>query len=318
MKSNQVSGLVACAAMTAISSLPANAVSITGRTVPDPIVGVTFDDVSKSSSEVTALQSLAKFPTVRVVIDKGEAASYYKGPMTAFHPYAFIMAELVDSSYMAHYTLSSVQSLVASYTSSLGSLVDIWEVGNEVNGNWLSKLSNGSDVMPKIEAMYDSVSSQNGKTMLTFFYEGEPKDPNNCIAHDHGGNDMFSWIHANFTNAPTAETEKIRLGVNYVSISWYPDRCPGEMPNWGWVYNELAQIFPNAQVGFGELGTANPQNGSAYEKSEISSIYAMQAGTGGLPSNYFGGVFWWYAAEEIVPWPDTLGTAINNIISKLP
>ena len=37
------------------------------------------------------------------------------------------------------------------------------------------------------------------------------------------------------------------------------------------------------------------------EKSEISSIYAMQAGTGGLPSNYFGGVFWWYAAEEIDP-----------------
>jgi hypothetical protein len=66
-----------------------------------------------------------------------------------------------------------------------------------------------------------------------------------------------------------------------------------------------AGIFPNAQVGFTELGTANPENGSAFEQNEISTYYPMQAGVGGLPANYFGGYFWWYFAEEykvVTPW----------------
>jgi hypothetical protein len=46
--------------------------------------------------------------------------------------------------------------------------------------------------------MYDVVSIQGGSTALTFFYEGEPSDPNNCITTDHGGNDMFTWITNNF------------------------------------------------------------------------------------------------------------------------
>ena len=32
-------------------------------------------------------------------------------------------------------------------------------------------------------------------------------------------------------------------------------------PNWPAVYAKLASIFPNTSLGFGELGTANPENG---------------------------------------------------------
>ena len=210
---------------------------------PDPIVGVTFDDVSKSSSEVAALQSLAKFPTVRVVIDKGEAASYYKGPMTAFHPYAFIMAELVDDSYMAHYTLSSVQSLVASYTWSLGNLVDIWEVGNEVNGNWLSKLSNGSDVMPKIGHVRQRVELKREDDAHVFLR-----------GRTEGSEQLYStrsWRQRHVL-MDTCELHQCSdrgngedpAGRGFCFHKLVPRSIPGEMPNWGWVYNELAQIFP--------------------------------------------------------------------------
>jgi hypothetical protein len=88
----------------------------------------------------------------------------------------------------------------------------------------------------------------------------------------------------------------------------------GENPNWPVVYTKLGQIFPNAEVGFGELGTANPENGSAFEKNEINTIYPLKAGVGGLPSNYISGVFWWYAAKEMVPWPGSLGLTLTAAI----
>jgi hypothetical protein len=59
------------------------------------------------------------------------------------------------------------------------------------------------------------------------------------------------------TRAPRPVIIK-RLGLNYVFISWYPDQCAGEEPNWVVVYTKLAETFPNARVGFGEIGTDLP------------------------------------------------------------
>ena len=294
-----------CLALCGVAVTAADArAQITGRSVPTPIYGVTFDDVSRVSAEVKTLDSIAHVPTVRVVFDRGEPPSYYKGPIQQFRPYSYVMGELIDSSYMKRFqSVSAVQSWTNSYVNTLGSLVDIWEVGNAINGDWL-----GANAFGKMAAMYDIVSAKGGRTALTFFYEGETNEPHNCIDSQGG---MFPWIARYFTTSPTTESEKIRLGLNYVLISWYPDQCPGEKPNWGAVYTKLAQIFPNASVGFGELGTANPENGSAYEKSEIATIYPLKAGQEGLPLNYIGGVFWWYAAEEMVPWPGSLGSTLN-------
>ncbi len=275
----------------ALGALPAHA-QIAGRPVPAPIYGVTLDDVSNVASEVNALSKIIRVPTVRVVFDKGSSASSYKSPIQQLRPVAYVMGELIDSSYMRRFkTVAGVQSWTNSYVSTLGSLVDIWEIGNEINGNWL-----GSNAFGKMAAMYDIVASKGGRTALTFFYEGEASEPNNCIDSQGG---MFPWIARYFTTAPTVESEKIRLGLNYALISWYPDQCPGENPNWAAVYTKLAAIFPNAKVGFGELGTANPQNGSAYEKNEIATYYPLGKTAAGLPASYVGGYFWWYFAEEL-------------------
>jgi hypothetical protein len=281
--------------------------------------GVTLDDVSNVNAELNSLKQLAHTPTVRIVFDTGEPPSYYLGPIQTLRTSAHIMGELVDSSYMPSYTTSSITAWTRNYTQSLHSFVDIWEIGNEVNGNWLSTESNGADVLPKIEAMYDVVTAQGGVTALTFFYEGEPTEQNNCIASDQGGNDMFTWINDKFQmNLPASqrpvETERVRLNLNYALISWYPDQCPGEVPNWPWVYTKLAGIFPNAKVGFGELGTANPQNGSAFELNEIKKYYPMARTMPGLPASYVGGYFWWYFAEEMVPSGGSLWKTMNTAI----
>jgi hypothetical protein len=134
--------------ISSMASSPALGQTLAGRTVPSPIYGVTLDDVSNPSSTITSLSRLVRLPTARIVFDTGETPSYYAQPIQHFRPISYIMGELIDSSYMKHYkTVSAVQSWTNSYVNTLGSQVDIWEIGNEINGNWLSRQSNGADVM---------------------------------------------------------------------------------------------------------------------------------------------------------------------------
>jgi len=297
------------------STTDAGTGSLAGRPLPSPLYGVTLDNVTHPAAEATSLSQMVHTPIARVVFDRQQNGASYVTPVQQLHGSAYLMGLLLDSSDMSSVTtVAAVQQRAVDYTSSLGTAIDLWEVGNEVNGDWLA--TSTQDTMGKIEAMYDVVSSQGGATALTFFYEGEPSEPNNCISTANGGNDMFTWINQMFQlNLPVAqrpaETEKIRTGLNYALISWYPDQCPGETPNWTVVYNQLAAIFPNAKVGFGELGTANPQNGSAYEMAEIQTYYPM-AKTVTLPASYVGGYFWWYFAEEMVPTTQTGLFAVLN------
>jgi hypothetical protein len=294
-----------------VSVVPlACAQTIAGRPVPAPIYGVTLDDVSTTSREVTALSRLVKFPSARVVFDRGTPASYYKGLIQKLRPVSYIMALLADSSDMSGYTATSIRSMTQSYVQTLGPLVDIWEVGNEVNGDWL-----GSNTMAKIQTMFDVVSAAGGVTALTFFYEGESNEARNCIDSQGG---MFAWISRNFLAHPTPDTERLRLNVNYALISWYPTQCRGENPDWKTVFDRLSQIFPNSRVGFGELGTPNPQHGSSTEADLINTYYTLGKTLPGLPASYISGIFWWYFAEEMVPWPGSLGNVLNSALMAGP
>lgn len=289
---------------------------ITGRNVPNPIYGATLDDVGNSalSGEMTSLANLAHVPTARVNFDPGTSASWYLSRVKNLGTVAYIMGQLIDSSEMCQYSRKTAQQRAQQFTNTLGSTVDIWEIGNEINGNWLCK-----GAANKMKAMYNVVAKKLGKTALTFFYEGEPSDSNNCIGKGNGGNDMFTWINKVFKlslppSQRPAETEKIRLGLNYALISWYPQQCPGENPNWPWVFTKLASIFPNAKVGFGELGTAKPQGGSQYEVNLVQTYYPMAKTVSGLPKSYIGGYFWWYYAEEMVPDTTALWTDLDSAI----
>jgi len=297
---------------------------------PTNLWGLTFDTVTPTAGLNNVLTSMAHRPTTRIVFDTNQSASgTYLSPLTTFHANSDIMGELIDSSYMPSYTANSAAAWTQQYYNTLKSVVDLWEIGNEVNGNWLSTCANcttqaqyQAEIMSKIEAMYDNITTCGGagcsgpipKTALTLFYEGEPTDPNNCIAIDHGGDDMFSWINEVFVTNKNSETEKIRLGVTYVLVSWYPDQCPNtstpatlDIPT---VFNKLATDFPNSQLGFGEigLGTASSCSSStltncAFLKNLIDTYYSARPGVNGVPMNYIVGNFLWYAAEWLNPWP---------------
>jgi hypothetical protein len=282
------------------------------------LYGVTFDDVSNVSGELDLLANLPHMPITRVYFDPNAGASTYTTPAKTFYPKSYILGEVADSSDMSNFTVSSINSWANSLINTLGPCVDIWEVGNEINGDWLLANANtAAATMSKMEAVYDAVTNPTNPTArsqltaLTFFYEGEPSDPNNCIATGNGGNDMFTWINTNFLANPTTETEKIRKGLNYVLISWYPEQCNNMTPGWPAIFEKLASAFPNASVGFGELGTANPDYGKPDEVNLINAFYPMVRNGIVWPgsayeiwymkSHYIGGYFWWYAAQEMVP-----------------
>jgi hypothetical protein len=268
------------------------------RALPLPLIGVTLDDISHSTATLASLRSLPYAPTARIVFDYGMPPSYYAPALRLFRPYAYLMGQPADSTDMHRYSVAGYRARVKAYLAALESQIDLWEIGNEVNGGWL-----GSQTEQKIAAAYDLVSAAHGSTALTFFYMGEPEDENNCI--DGPGNDLFSWAGRMFRlDLPpaqrSAETEKIRLGLNYVFVSWYPDGCPWENPDWVAVFNRLAGIFPQAKLGFGELGTTVVGHGSPQEIDLIQTYYPL-AHQLALPRNYVGGYFWWDFAEEMVP-----------------
>ena len=265
------------------------------------VVGVTLDDVSDSirPGEIAAIKALGVPVRARVVFDGGMNASYYLKPVQELKAVASIMGEIADSTVMRNYSVSSYQARAQAYLQALKGIVDVWEIGNEVNGNWL-----GTGTFEKIKAAYSVVKANQGKTALTFFYMGEPSDTNNCI--DAPGNDQFSWIQSKFQLSLPArqrdsETEAMRLGLDEVLVSWYPDGCFNLKPDWSAIFTRLAGIFPNSKVGFGEIGTTKPQYGSAYEKALIQEFYPMKSRIV-LPSSYIGGYFWWNFAAEMVPW----------------
>ncbi|MBU6153593.1 MAG: hypothetical protein KGP28_04760 [Bdellovibrionales bacterium] len=278
-----------------------------GSPVPSPVpvdgsqvVGVTLDDVSDSirPGEIAAIKALGVPVRARVVFDGGVGPSYYLKPVSELRSAATIMGQIADSTDMRNYTPASYQARAESYLQSLGSLVEIWEIGNEVNGNWL-----GTGTFEKLKAAFSAVKAKKAKAALTFFYMGEPGDQNNCI--DSPGNDQFSWIQSRFQlSLPPASrdpaTEAMRLGLDEVLVSWYPDGCFNAKPNWSLIFSKLASVFPNSRVGFGEIGTENPQYGSPYEKALIQEFYPLRKRIS-LPASYNGGYYWWYFAQEMVP-----------------
>jgi hypothetical protein len=51
-------------------------------------------------------------------------------------PVSYLMGELLDSSDETSISAAAYNTRVKSYLAALGGQVDLWEIGNEVNGDW--------------------------------------------------------------------------------------------------------------------------------------------------------------------------------------
>ena len=254
--------------------------------------GVTIDDISSLSAITDSLSRLSRTATTRIVFDEYVAASYYRAAAVAINKVSYVMGEILDSQYMTTVSVQGYKDRTNEYLSTLGDVVDIWEIGNEINGEWLG---NNTDVVAKMTGAYDIVKGQGRTTALTLYY--------NKDCWSKSSNEMFTWTEA---NVPA----RMRQGLDYVLISYYEEDCNNLKPDWNAVFTRLATLFPSAKLGFGEVGTSKADKKAAY----LQSYYALKPPV----ANYVGGYFWWYFRQDMVPYTQPLWNTLNNAIAATP
>jgi hypothetical protein len=260
--------------------------------IPLPIVGVTTDSISNVSAIVASLNSIKVVPTTRIVFDENVPAADYRDATVKIRNVSYVMGEILDSFYVKTYTVQDYLKRTSEYLSELGDVVDIWEVGNEINGEWLG---NNQDVVAKMTGAYDLVKAQGKTAELTLYYNQD------CWSRPQ--NEMFTWANNNIP-------QRMKQGLDYVLISYYEDDCNGLQPNWPQVFQRLSTMFPNSKIGFGETGTKNSNKKAEY----INRYYNSKINV----PNFVGGYFWWYFKQDMVPNTKGLLQTLNSSIITSP
>ena len=92
----------------------------------------------------------------------------------------------------------------------------------------------------------------------------------------------------------------MRNHLDHVLISYYDDDNDGVHDDWQSVFDQLAVIFPDSRIGFGECGFSEPH---AYDKvfaQQVTAYYGLKP----FNDHYEGGYFWWYWQQDCLPCED--------------
>jgi hypothetical protein len=257
-----------------------------GRPLPRPLYGVTVAETARLGQLVRSLRHLGKMPTTRIYFDTARPARNYVAVVRALRPVSYLMGELLDSSDEAHISVAKYKERVKSYLSLFGRNIDLWEIGNEVNGGWADSYP---AVRDKLANAFREVNAAGGRTALTLYY--------NVGCHD--GPAELSPLAFSRRYVPQA----VRRGLGYVFLSYYEDDCHGRRPTpatWTAYFRKLHALYPHARLGFGEIGMNAPATRKTLPaaKSLIRHYYGLSVR---LPY-YVGGYFWWYFAQDCVPY----------------
>jgi len=258
-------------------AVPASAT--TDRSTPARMWGVTLDDVTRSRALATSLRGLPTRPVARVVFDPGMGPSSYAVALHRIHPVADVLGQPVDSSETASYSRAAYRARFAAYVAAFPDAVDVWEIGNEVNGEWTGR---PHAVVAKTIAAYRVATAAQKPTALTLYY-------NPGCAEDRAHR-MFAW-------AGTQLPKTLRNRPTYVLISYYPSDCGGYWPSparWQHVFDRLHHLFPHSALGFGEAGTTGRDVTQARRAALLHRYDRVRV----RGDDFVGGGFWWSFAED--------------------
>lgn len=259
------------------------------RPVPAPIYGVTLDRINNLSASLTSLKRLSKKLTTRVVFDEGMPATYYQNAVKSIYNVSYVMGEILDSYYVKTLTPAQYEKRAKEYVNLLKDHVDIWEIGNEINGEWLGGTKS---VINKIKRAGKVVKAAGGTTAITLYYNDE------CWAKS--SNEMFRWTK-NWID------DELKGLVDYVFVSYYECEDGGQpTPNWPEVFKKLSTIFPGKKLGIGEVGTTVAKDKNAL----IQEFYSMKIDN----PNFVNGNFWWYFYPDMVPYTKSYWKTLNDTI----
>ena len=249
--------------------------------------GLTTDDaLTNTAAQVGALRALPRRVMLRVVFDPpaagGPYAADYAPAVNSLSQVADVMGLPLDSSAMSAFTPAQVQARVTEYLQAMGGTVSVWEIGNELNGNWL-----GANAIGKTEVMFDAVKAAGKKTALTLYYEN-PQTP---------GYELVSWVDANIPAG-----HRMRAGLDYVLVSYYEDQNLGHQLSQAeldQLFAALAARFPSAHLGFGEFGWGGTLPSSDATRETLLRRF-MGYRVPSVPA-FVGGGFYWHFNVTMVP-----------------
>lgn len=277
---------ILCVGMPLIASIDAN----------EKVYGVTIDSIHELDKTIDALNYLDKDIVSRVVFDEVDP-SYYTNALKRLDPYTEIMGELFDSEYISHYTRDEYLDRVNDYLDELGDWVSLWEIGNEVNGEWSG---DPDTVAQKTMDAYREVKSRGYSTALTLYYNDYTKN-DGCWSNSD--EKMRDWARDRLD-------QDIKEGIDFIFISYYEEDCDYHRPSlqeWENVFSDLGKIFPNAKLGFGEVGTTT-QNKEDY----FNHYYGLDIQN----PRYIGGHFWWYFRGDMVPRNKSMWHTFNTFLEE--
>lgn len=278
--------------------LPAASADLSSAGQEERIFGVTVDDSWYGEVEtdaiVEALRAMPVRPAVRIVMSNELQASEYRELFSAISAVATVMAAPVDSYYMSAYmdVGSYLDRFRAAYEY-LSPYVDIWEIGNEINGvDWI--LQDPSLIVAKVLAANDYIREQGGQTALTVYYT-DPADQ-----------DLFYWLER---HVPARLAEN----VDFAFVSYYEDDNDGYAPDWEAVFGAMARFFPNSKIGIGECGNTAADATDWTKIAMAASYYGMER----FCDRFVGGFFWWNWVQDCVPHQgNPVFAAINSVIAQ--
>ena len=250
------------------------------------LYGVTVDRITHLSQLRSALGALPERPTLRIVFDRSEPPGYYAAATQRLAGVSWVMGELLDSSQERTIGVAALARRARAYLRRLGSHISIWEVGNELNGNWTGPYP---QVAAKTSAVFSALSAAHVSTALTLYA--------NDFGPGHCGDGPGELSPVQF--ARRYLPARLREHLDYLLLSYYPTQCRGVEPSGGVVATHLRQLhrlFPHARLGFGEMGLARPVSPRTAGRARQIMRWAYSLKPG-LPQ-YAGGYFWWYAAED--------------------
>lgn len=191
-------------------------------------------------------------------------------------PNTTIMYELVDSYYnpaegakgIQGYTLEEYAER-ARRAANIGTPDDVYEVGNEINGDWTG---DPVDVVTKTAAAARKIREIHGA------------DANTAITlhAGMGAEAIVAWVDQ-YISQGIPDGAELRQNTNFVSISYYPeDGAPVlNSATTEWLVAELANRFPKAAIGFSEMYASN--TALLYQPgSPLQSTHERFVGGGGL------------------------------------
>lgn len=285
------------------------------------LYGITIENPQQIDKIVESIKNLSWKPTVRIVFQAEDSnPSTYIAYLQKLKPYATIMGEILDSEAMQDMSEPVYQKRVNDYVGQLDQYVDIWEIGNEINGSWLGDNNLRSR---NVGYAYDAVRAKNKPTALTTWF-----DPPSCVDPSY---EMIKW---NKQYIP----ERVKSGVSYALVSYYGSSCKSynqqvngsphtwddfehlTTSQWTTVFQNMRSVFPSAKLGFGEVGYQNDtpafEGPGNTKMSDIEKVRLIKEYYGlkiSIPG-YIGGYFYWEGSQDLVPKGNPIWVGLNEAL----